>query len=39
MKQLGADFDVKTIITKGTPRTTGANPGKVTELTFDIDKL
>jgi len=39
MKQLGKDLGVKTIVTKGTPRTTGANPGKVTELTFDIDKL
>lgn len=39
MKTLGTELGVKTIITNGVPRTTGANPGKVTRLTFDIDKL
>jgi len=39
MKKLGTELDVKTIYTNGTPRTTGANPGKITNLTFTIDNL
>lgn len=39
MKTLGTELGVKTINVNGVPRTTGANPGKTTRLTFGIDKL
>lgn len=40
IKEIMSDFDrqqgVTKVITEGAPRTTGANPGKITKLTFDV---
>ena len=40
IKEIMSDFDrqqgVTKVITEGAPRTTGANTGKITKLTFDV---
>ncbi|MFV0531040.1 MAG: hypothetical protein ACK5MD_06340 [Flavobacteriales bacterium] len=35
--EFGKQQKVNKVIIEGAPRTTGANPGKVTKLTFNID--